>query len=237
MHQLTGYHRPTSLNETLDLLDGTRIVLGGGTTIRHDGGGAATEVVDLQRLGLDEISFDDERIDVGAMVTLHSLVDNERAPDLIRHAARGELPSTLRTLATVGGTVVGGGSESVLLAALLVHDSVVRFADDRDIALDAVLGQGVGPTDLILGVEFADGGRTAIAATGRTPADTPIVAAVGRLADDGLRIALTGVASTPVLVDPEDLGRIQPPGDFRGTPSYRKHLAEVLVGRVVEELV
>ena len=74
-------------------------------------------------------------------------------------------------------------------------------------------------------------------ATARTPADTPIVAALGRRTDEGaLRLALTGVAATPVLVDADHLDALDPPGDFRGTPAYRRHLAAVLTARVAEEL-
>jgi CO/xanthine dehydrogenase FAD-binding subunit len=47
---------------------------------------------------------------------------------------------------------------------------------------------------------------------------------------------MTGVAVTPVLVDRDDLGSLQPPGDFRGSPDYRRQLAGVLTGRVLARL-
>ena len=194
------------------------------------------EVVDLQSLGLDSVSLVANHAELGAMVTLQSLVDNDAMPHLIRRTARAELPSTLRTLATVGGTVVAGGSESVLLAALLVHDASIRFADGRSVPLATVLEAGVNTGDLIVGVELATDGRTAMGVTGRTPADTPIVAVVGRAADDGLRLAATGVGSAPRLVKPDAVDDLEPPADFRGSSDYRRHLAGVLCARVVEEL-
>jgi CO/xanthine dehydrogenase FAD-binding subunit len=236
MHQLTGYHRPTSIEEVTRLLDGSRLVIAGGTTIRHDGGADPVEVVDLQSLGLDSVSVVGNRVGLGAMVTLQALVDNDNVPDLIRRTARSELPSTLRTLATVGGTIVAGGSESVLLAALLVQDGFVRFADGRFVSLATVLESGIETGDLIVGVELATDGRTAMAVTGRTPADSPIVAIVGRVAPDGIRLAATGLGPTPRVVDPDAVDDIQPPGDFRGGSAYRKHLAEVLSDRVRKEL-
>ena len=75
-----------------------------------------------------------------------------------------------------------------------------------------------------------------MAATGRTPHDVPIVAVVGRVGPDGTRLAVCGVGPVPQLVTEGSLGQLDPPGDFRGTPAYRKHLTEVLTARVLGEL-
>ncbi len=170
------------------------------------------------------------------MATLQALVDSDVIPDLIRGAAKAEQPSTLRTLATVGGSVGAADGESVLVAALLVHEATVNFADARSVPLDEVLAAGLAQGDLIVSVSVVSGGATAMAATGRTPQDVPIVAVVGRLGPDGARLAVCGIGPTPQLVDGASPGRLDPPGDFRGTSDYRKHLAEVLTTRVLEEL-
>ena len=239
MHQLAGYHRPESIAEAITLLgEPHRMALAGGTTIRHDGGASPVELVDLQALGLDGIEHADHGVRLGATTTLQALTDSDLVPELIRNPARAEQPSTLRSLATLGGTIGAAESDSVLLAALLVHGASVELADGREEPLPELLHDGVPGGDLIVGVTVALGGATAIAATGRTPADRPIVAALARTVaeTDGLSLALCGVASTPELVDPTRLDRLEPPGDFRGTPGYRRHLAQVLTSRVVEEL-
>ena len=59
-------------------------------------------------------------------------------------------------------------------------------------------------------------------------------AAFARATDGGQRIALTGVAPTPVLVQPGD--ELDPVGDFRGSSDYRRALADVLMARVVERI-
>lgn len=237
MHQLVGYHRPSSVADAVRLLGSPhRLALAGGTTIRHDGGGSPVEVVDLQALGLDDIAVEGDRVRLGATATLQSLVDSDVVPELIRRCARADQPSTLRTLATVGGTIGAADPESRLLAAMLVHDGAVAFADDRLSTIDEVLHAGLAPGALIVNVTVAADGPTAIAATGRTPEDSPIVAALARRAGDGVRLALCGVAPTPILVDPTELDRLDPPGDFRGTSDYRRHLADVLTARVIGEL-
>lgn len=237
MYRLEAYHRPTSVTNAVDLLAGSnRLVVAGGTTIRHDGGGRSTEVVDLQAIGLDRIALNGEAVRVDAMVTLQELVDDDAVPDLIRQTARAELPSTLRTLATMGGTVGAAWSDSLLLTALLVHDTQVHFADGRSEPLAPVLSNGVPSGGLIVAVEAQTSGTTALARSGRTPGDDPIVAAAARRTRDGVRLALCGVAPAPALVEVGDLDRLDPPGDFRGSPSYRRHLATVLSARVIEEV-
>ena len=64
--------------------------------------------------------------------------------------------------------------------------------------------------------------------------DRAIVAAFARTTPDGRRVALTGVAATPVLVQPDD--ELHPAGDFRGSSEYRRVLADVLMTRVVEAI-
>ena len=50
-------------------------------------------------------------------------------------------------------------------------------------------------------------------------------------------MAVTGVAPTPVLVDPENpTVSLQPPGDFRGDSEYRMHLVKILASRALDLL-
>jgi CO/xanthine dehydrogenase FAD-binding subunit len=237
MHRLVGYHRPESIEDTVELLRAPgRMILAGGTALRHDGRADPVEVVDLQALGLDGIAEQGHRVRLGATATLQAVSDDPLVPELIRRGARAELPSTLRSLATVGGTVGAAESESVLLAALLVHDADVRFADGRTESLGSVLHDGVAHGSLVVDLAVATGGTTAMASTARTPADVPIVAALARATDDRMHLALTGVAPTPVLVDPGAIEALDPPADFRGSADFRRHLAAVLAARAIEEL-
>lgn len=240
MPSVLAIHRPTSLDEASTLLAGTqRRALAGGTVVVPDARVArddGVELVDLQDLGLDSITVEGDRLVLGAMVRLGDLVADERVPQLLRDLARRELPSALRNQATVGGTVALGEGESVLLAGLLVHDAQVALHGQDPIPLAQSLAECVGQR-LVTSVSIAVDGAGGVAATGRTPADVPIVAAVGRRSGDGVRIALTGVAPSPVEVDPADpASGLEPVGDFRGSTEYRRHLATVLSARVLGEL-
>lgn len=236
MPNVVAYHRPTSIEAAVALLaESGRVALGGGSTLpaRTE----PVEVVDLQALDLAGIDASGPLVTFGAMTRLQDVVDSDLAPELLRRQARAEEPSTLRTLATLGGLIASAHAESVLLAGLLVHDARVTFADGSTQPLPEVLG-GARSGALITAVSVTAGGRAAQASTARTPADTPIVAAVARRTDDGtIRLALTGVAATPILVDPADpTAGLVPPPDFRGSAGYRLHLSATLAARVLGEV-
>ena len=241
---VAAYHRPATLDEALDLLGSARrVALGGGTTLNADRAPSDLEAVDLQALGLDGIAADDgERVRIGATANLDSVRRCELLPDSLRELARTDQPSTLRTLATVGGLVAKASAESVLLAGLLAHDCRVELAGPAgaglsESSLAELMAAGLPEGSLITAVTVDPSGRTAYAGTGRTPADVPIVAAYGRRTEGFVAMALTGVADHPVLVDVFDpAAGLDPAGDFRGSREYRLHLAATLTARVMQEL-
>ncbi|MCP5027539.1 MAG: hypothetical protein GY929_14780 [Actinomycetia bacterium] len=239
MPSVLAYHRPESLDEASTLLARPdRRAVGGGTVIVPQARQIAdigVELVDLQSLGLDTIETDDNRLRLGAMVRLSDLVSHPATPTLLADLARRELPSAQRNQATVGGTAALGWPDSVLVAGLLAHNAIVEIHGAEPTALAGVLGAVTGR--IITGVTIETDGAGGYAATGRTPGDEPIVAAVARATAGSPYLALTGVATTPVLVDPADpTARLSPAGDFRGSPEYRLHLAGVLAQRALGEI-
>ena len=80
----------------------------------------------LQRIGMTGIEANGDRLTVGAMTRLQTIVDDARTPDLVRAAALRAGPNTLRNSATIGGAVVTASPESELVAALLVCGATVQ---------------------------------------------------------------------------------------------------------------
>ncbi len=236
MPLVAAYHRPTTLEQALDLLaEPNRVVLGGGTVLNADREHSDVEVVDVQALGLETISMDADRLHLGATATLATVCEHELVPGALREIARDEQPSTMRTLATIGGTVAVGDSESVLVAALLVHDAIVLLAGAEPTPLADLLASGVPKGTVIKAVTIDPSGKTTTAGTRRTPRDVPIVCAVARTSTAGSVLALTGVAHCPVLADPADpTAGLSPEGDFRGSTNYRLGLARTLAARAME---
>jgi CO/xanthine dehydrogenase FAD-binding subunit len=247
MSQLKAYHRPATVDEALQLMAQPSIhsaVIAGGTHIIPHLKETVEAVIDLQAVGLTSLSTETETLTAGAMVTLQTLVDHDATPFLLREAALYEGPNTFRHVGTVGGSIIAAHKESEFVAALLVYEAEVTlqslngsktmmladFLKDMPSALEG---------GLITAVSIATGGKTASARVARTPMDSPIVAALARRSANGtIQLALCGVATAPVLVDPtSDIkAAINPPADFRGSAEYRRQMAATLSRRVLAEL-
>lgn len=228
------YHRPESVAEAVELLQQPdHVALAGGTVVNADRNRSQLVAVDLQSLGLDVVSREASRVQFGAMCRL-SDVERQCSGDLLAEAARRELPSTLRTVGTVGGTVAAGGGESLMLAALMASGASVRTANGDEVSVEHYVSA---PRELIVGVDVTAEGAWTIEHTGRTPMDTPIVAVVGRRSEDGITLALTGVGAQPVVARSiDDINQLIPIDDFRGSSEYRHHLAVTLGERVLGDL-
>jgi CO/xanthine dehydrogenase FAD-binding subunit len=246
MSPLKGYHRPTNVDEALQLLSRPGVntaIVAGGTYITAHMPKMVDEVVDLQAAGLAKITYTGQGVILGAMVRLQTIVDDGRAPALLREATRREGPNTLRNAATVGGVVNGPSPESELLAALLIYDAEVQIQStngSKSIPLTNFLRDVPSAVNggLVTAVSLNFIGKTASARVARTPADSVIVAALARLGDDGkMQLALCGVDNVPVLVNPDNVkAAINPPNNFRGSREYRRQMAATLTQRVVSEL-
>lgn len=246
MGKPSAYWRPVTLGDALALLRRPGAVpVGGGTKVSAAPGTVRIEIVDLQALGLDQVTLSPGAVSVGACATLQQVVDNDAVPAVVRDAARLEEPSTIRSAATIGGCVAAVRWDSELLAALLACDAVVTLVGldgEQRKGLDELLSDRAQLSGRIIShVVMAADGVAHSARAGRTTADRPIVAAVARRAHDGVRLALSGVAGRPVLCGAGNdttswLGRLDPPGDFRGSSAYRHALAGTLARRVLEAI-
>ncbi len=236
---ITQYHRPLTLDEAIALASRPdAVIIAGGTTVNADPDSRPVTAVDLQALELSGIDTDGESTRIGATTRLQDLVDSSLVPLVLRDLARREAPNTIRNAATVGGTIGTSDPESELLAGLLALDAVVTLAragSTTEHTLDEILDNPILLNGAIMtSVSIPSNGLAAADRTGRTPMDRPIVMAVAHRAHDGaVRLAMTGVAAHPVVVDPGQIGALDPPSDFRGSTDYRRKLAEVLADRVL----
>src|SRR5688500_10821670 len=109
---ITTYHRPTTLEEALNLLTQPNTVpLGGGTLLSRPGADPIS-VVDLQNLGLDAIAQKGNDLEIGATCTLQSLLESKECPPALKTAIKLEAPINIRNSATVAGTLVASDGRS-----------------------------------------------------------------------------------------------------------------------------
>lgn len=236
MPNVLAYHRPKSIEEALALLARPvpTNILAGGSHLVPSLSEAGSEVVDLQSLGLRGICEDNELLALGAMATFSDLAACAQLPSGLRELARREAPSTLRTLATVGGLVASRDADSELLAAFLVMDATVTSVSTSGRASKSLvefLASGLRSDEIVVHISVDPSRNIVSARTVRTGMDRAIVAIVGGQRVDGsVTLAATGMAKTPVVFS--DPASLTPPSDFRGTEHYRRRLATVLTSRV-----
>ncbi|MGI9586385.1 MAG: FAD binding domain-containing protein [Acidimicrobiia bacterium] len=239
---ITEYFRPLELAEAVALAARPdALIVGGGTVATTERGASPRAAVDLQALQLSGITSNGGTVVIGAMTTLQHLAEDDQVPSVLRELARRDAPSSIRNAATIGGAIGARDPESEFLTGLLALGATVTIAYQGSTAehpLDATIED----VELIRGgiiteVSLPAGGFTAVDRTARTPMDRPIVSAVAHRGADGtIRLALSGVARVPALVDPSQIAELDPPADFRGSSEYRLHLAAVLSERVLSEV-
>ena len=241
------YHAPGSVAEALDLLASladAKVLAGGQSLVPLLNFRLARpqHIVDINQIqGLDSVYERDGGIAVGALVRQS---DAERDPLL--NARCGVVPIALRHVAhqvirnrgTVCGSIAHADPAAEMPAVLLATGGEVVAVSQRGTraiaAADFFLGvlePALGPDELVTEVWFPfQTGRAAVAEESRRHGDFALAGVV--LAGD--RMALFGVASTPVLADPGDPSRgLRPSADLEATAEFRIHLVELLARRAL----
>lgn len=236
---LREYQRPaedeggSGLVQALEFLSRTdvrTVPLAGGDTLIGSGDPTVEAVVDLQALGLTEISLDRNlgALSAQAMVTRAQLAalkapagsagpHSSTASPLAIIAAGAQRwgGNVQRNRATLGGALAGAAPDDPLLVALLASDARILLCTKsgyRTIPLTdfipdraRLLAEPALITDVV--VPLPPGRLTgyALADVARTPADTPIVVAGAAITVaygicKSARLALGGVAPHPVRV-------------------------------------
>ncbi|HLW46070.1 MAG TPA: xanthine dehydrogenase family protein subunit M [Acidimicrobiales bacterium] len=229
-------------------------------------------VVDVNSIaGLDRIVVEDHHLRMGALVRQRAVERDEavrRSFPLVSAAAAKIGHVAIRNRGTVGGSVAHADPAAEWPALLLALDGEVETASPRGrrIVPAAELFGGYLTTSLEVDEMICEvrgslpEGRsgTSFLELARREGDFAIVGVAAVLAATSdevshCRVALSGVASTPVRVqaaedrlvgtsaNDEDIAaaaeavadEIGPPGDVHGSADYRKKVAKVLVRRAL----
>lgn len=222
-----------------------------------------TVLIDIGRVdGLSSIEERGDAVVIGALARHHQLetsdVLQEHVP-LLRATAHQVGDPQVRHRGTLGGTLAHGDPASDLPAAVLALGGTLVAqgpSGRRDIAAtDFFLGfleTALAPDEMLVEIRVPK-----VRAAGwsfqkfnRRAQDWAIVG-VAAVVNGSAGVALVNMGSTPVRAtavedalragaSPADAARaaaagLDPPGDTNASPDYRRHLAEVLVRRALEE--
>src|SRR3954468_6064106 len=256
-----AYAKPSSLAEALEMLaadDGARALAGGQTLINVMKARAASPdmLVDLNGLdGLKGIELGaDGTLEIGAMTTYTELMASSeaRARPILGEVCAQIADVQVRNRGTVGGNICASDPTNHLppLLAALGADLTVAGADgERAVpAREFFLGvymTAVGPGELLTKTTVPPGRGDGFASVPIGRDGTCIVNAAASL-NGGTRIALGCVGAVPVVVESESTGAeavrgavraagLEPPSDVHASADYRRHLAEVVAARAVQQ--
>jgi carbon-monoxide dehydrogenase medium subunit len=236
------YHAPQTVAQACELLgslEDAKVLAGGQSLIpllnfrlarpRH--------LVDINRMsGLDRIYERDGGVAVQAIVRQAAVEDSElvgRLCPLLRDAVRLVAHRVIRNRGTLCGSIAHADPASELPAVLLaLGGSVVARSGrgERTIHADRLFAgiyeTALAPDELLVEAWFpAFKEEHAILEESRRHGDFALAGVVRA----GERLALFGVAPTPVVADPNDPDRdLQPTGDLEATPDFRRHLVRAL---------
>jgi CO/xanthine dehydrogenase FAD-binding subunit len=236
------YHAPPTVDEACRLLgslEDAKVLAGGQSLIPLLNFRLArpAHLVDINRIGgLDRIYERDGGVAVQALARQAGVEDSDvvaRACPLLSMAVRLVAHRVIRNRGTVCGSIAHADPASEIPAVLLALGGAVVARSSRG---DRVISSGdlfrgvfetsLAPDEVLVEAWFPSSrGEVAILEESRRHGDFAL-AGVVRAAD---RLALFGVAATPVLADPADPTRgLQPSGDLEASPEFRLHLVKVL---------
>jgi carbon-monoxide dehydrogenase medium subunit len=255
------YAKPGSVAEALELLaanDGARALAGGQTLINVMKARAASPDMLVDLSGLAELRgidlAGDGTLTIGAMTTYTQLM---RSAEAKARPILGEVCATIadvqvRNRGTIGGNVCSNDPTNhfpPLLSAMDARFTIIGAGGERTVPADefflGVYMTAAGPGELLTKITIPAGRSDGFASVPIGVDGTCIVNAAAS-ANGEIRVALGCVGAVPELVRPasaeagavRDAVRasgIDPPGDVHASADYRRHLAEVIAARAVEQ--
>ncbi|HJW91472.1 MAG TPA: FAD binding domain-containing protein [Anaerolineales bacterium] len=253
---ISEYHRPETISEALALLARPgmpTVPMGGGTGLDRSST-TPVAVVDLQALSLYFLNARGNKMELGATVSLQTLLEDERLPSALQAAIRHEAAYHIRQVATLAGSLVSADGRSPFSTVMLAMDAELIYQPGEDGEegrlslgdLFSLRGESLRGR-LITQATIPLNARQAYTYVARTPADLPIVcAAVARWPSGRTRVCLGGYGSAPRLVmDGEDSSGAELAAcnaysqaeDEWASAEYRQEVAGILVRRCVEAIM
>lgn len=241
------YHRPDSLDEALELLasDEDAKPLAGGQSlipVLNFRMARPSALVDLARLGLDGIRGENGALVVGAMARQWDLEQHPETPPLLREALGHVGHLATRCRGTVGGSLVHADptAELAVCALALGAEMTIVSREGRRVVPAADFFQFVFTTAVATGELLVEirwplpRAGTSFVEYAHRHGDFAVVC----VAVAGDRVALGGVAPTPVLYEgasPDEIAAsLDPIGTDDAPAEYKRGLARALVAQALE---
>lgn len=243
------YFRPKSIEEALNLLElPNRVPLSGGTYLSRRKP-ISSDLVDLQCLGLDQIIYSDQGIELGATVTLQKVLLAQIFPSSFRRTIELEAPLNIRNSASIGGLIANcDGRSSIATSFLAMNAKITLEPGHVSISLNEFLKSRFKGfhKHLITSIKLQNFMDFSFQYIARTKFDRPIIcAAISLLANGNKLLAIGGFGERPILVndgsidiDLQSASRdaCMNADDEWASRDYRSAMAKILTKRCLDQL-
>ena len=238
--------------------DGARALAGGQTLINVMKARAASPDVLIDLNGLSDLKGidlgSDGTLSIGAMVTYSELMDSAeaRARPILGDVCAQIADVQVRNRGTIGGNVCSNDPTNhlpPLMVALGATMHITGQNGDRAVPAEefflGVYMTAAGPGEVLTRITVPPGKSDGFAAVPIGRDGTCIVNAAASV-NGSTRVAIGCVDAVPVLLQPESAddeavrsavrsANLDPPSDVHASADYRRHLAEVVAARAVEQ--
>jgi aerobic carbon-monoxide dehydrogenase medium subunit len=255
------YARPASVEEAVRLLsehDGARALAGGQTLINVMKARAASPDVLIDLNGLADLKGidlgSDGTLSIGAMVTYSELMESAeaRARPILGDVCAQIADVQVRNRGTIGGNVCSNDPTNhlpPLMVALGATMHITGGSGERAVPAEefflGVYMTAAGPGEVVTRITVPPGKSDGFAAVPIGKDGTCIVNAAASV-NGATRVAIGCVDAVPVLLrleaaDDEAVrsavrsANLDPPSDVHASADYRRHLAEVVAVRALEQ--
>ena len=248
MITIQKYVRAQSLEEAWQLNQNKRNRILGGMLWLRLGRGSINTAIDLCDLGLNTIEETDDRITIGAMVTLRDIEMHEGlnryTNGAVADAVKDIVGVQFRNMATVGGSIWGRFGFSDVLTVFMAMDAYVELYKGGIVPLEQFAQMKKDNDIHVRLIVRKTSCKMAYTCVRNQRTDFPVLACavaemngeyracVGARPARAIRICSEKAEDFPSFV----AQNVPTEGNMRGSAAYRTHLIRVLVERAMTSL-
>lgn len=193
---IQDYVRAKSKEEVVELVRKGYTILGGGTYLsQHQEN--VFGLVDIQNLGLNVISIENQELMVGAGAKFADIVANNLIPESFKEAINQELKPNARNVATIGGYISVYNRYSNIQAWLTCAQAKVQFFPPNEVFrqdVETFYSKDV-KDRLIEGINILPDLKITWKMISRTPDDFPLLSVFINHFQDSKRITILGYSN------------------------------------------
>jgi CO/xanthine dehydrogenase FAD-binding subunit len=210
---ITAYYRPENEKEALTLLSRVDVnSIGICGSIHFGPESECVEVVDLQKIGLDSIHQEKDRVTIGGLTYLNTLFEDARIHPAIKNILMQDYTNNQRNLLTLGGALYISGKSSLLPGVLLALNAQLKpLMEKEKLSVDDwLVRRREKKMAIVAEVVFSSLSNIGFEAVRKTPVAPAMIAVIAAKFKDGRsRIVLSGEAFEKPLLAVDDVDEME----------------------------